>query len=283
MGYRPTLGGAVGAPFPLQFGDASVSAISMSTTPIEQLANDGSDAVVSHGSGFMWRHGDKAYLITARHVVSGQSPFDGMLLSDKGFIPRRFNFYPAFNVGVDNWARRRVSYEFEEGSDEAWFEDRDFSTLRTDIAALPVPLPPELPVRCLNDSPDIYTKMWSHVGLECAIVGYPTSSFGDLMTPIWRRGSVASEPSLPVDGKPMFLLDATTSPGFSGSPVFRRQAGPMPVQQPDGSLNVNLDNVLAHSFVGVYAGRLQHPHIGGEVPFVFYGNRLPFILPPLST
>lgn len=38
------------------------------------------------------------------------------------------------------------------------------------------------------------------------------------------------------------------------------------------------DRVLTTSFVGVYAGRLSHSHYGGEVPFVFYANRIPIIL-----
>ena len=72
----------------------------------------------------------------------------------------------------------------------------------------------------------------------------------------------------------MFLMDASTSPGFSGSPVFRRHIGPAPVEQPNGSLVVLAGNVLTTSFVGVYAGRLEHAFYGGEVPFVFYGNRI---------
>ena len=31
---------------------------------------------------------------------------------------------------------------------------------------------------------------------------------------------------------------------------------------------------MTTSFVGIYAGRLEHPHYGGEVPFVFYANRI---------
>jgi hypothetical protein len=97
------------------------------------------------------------------------------------------------------------------------------------------------------------------------------------MTPVWRRGTLASEPLLPVDGKPMFLVDGSTSPGFSGAPVLRRQVGPLPLRQADGSIMIKADSVLHTSLIGVYAGRLGHPHFGGEVAYAFYANRIPLI------
>jgi hypothetical protein len=155
--------------------------------------------------------------------------------------------------------------------------------LRTDIAALACVTDADRKVNCLNDNPKIFEEVFTHVGMECAIVGYPTNHFGNLMMPVWRRGSIASEPLLPVDDKPMFLLDAATSPGFSGAPVFRRHFGPLPQQQPDGSINILADRVMTTSFVGIYAGRLQHPHYGGEVPFVFYANRVPEMFEGIPT
>jgi hypothetical protein len=169
----------------------------------------------------------------------------------------------------------RASTEVEIPEDGCWLQDPEFDDLRTDIAALACVTDPDRKVNCLNDNAEIFEDIFTHVGMECAIVGYPTSHFGGLMMPVWRRGSIASEPLLPIDGKPMFLLDAATSPGFSGAPVFRRHFGPLPQQQSDGSLKILADRVMTTSFVGIYAGRLQHPHYGGEVPFVFYANRIP--------
>jgi hypothetical protein len=277
MAHRPLLGGDANSSFPLQFGDAKISDISLSVTLIEQLSNDGQDSLVAHGSGFFWRAGTRVYLVTARHVLSGRSPFDDNLLSSHGYIPKRICIYPAVEIFPDQWRRVRVVVDL--AKEGGWIEDPDFEKLRTDIAALPLVAEGAENTRCLNDGPLNFEPILTHVGMDCAIVGYPTANFGGLMTPIWRRGTIASEPLLPIDNKPMFLLDAATSPGFSGSPVFRRHYGPAPVQQPDGSVTVLVDRILTTSFVGVYAGRLQHPYVGGEVPFVFYGNRLPKIIP----
>ena len=275
MVHTPILGGDPTSSFECQFATSSISSLSMCCTLVEHLSNDGASSVVSHGSGAFWRHGDDVYLLTARHVLSGRSPFDDTVLSSLGYIPERIAVYIARQTVEHRWVRTRVDIILSEAG--SWLEDPEFSTLRTDIAALRVAGDPQQQINCMNDHADIFGELFTHVGMDCAVVGYPTTSFGGLMTPIWRRGTIASEPALPVDGKPMFLLDASTSPGFSGSPVFRRHFGPLPEQQPDGSLSIMVDSVMATKFVGIYAGRLQHPHFGGEVPFVFYGNRVPLL------
>lgn len=273
MAYTPILGGAQNNQFPLQFSRAPVLSTSLACSLVKQLSNDGNDTVISHGSGCFWRHNGSVYLLTARHVLTGRSPFDDSILSQHGFIPCRIMVYPTVRTGPEEWFRRVATVEVNHDFPN-WVQDPEFDQLRTDIAAILICSDNDATIRCLNDDRDIFLDLYSLVGMECSVVGYPTPHFSGLMTPIWRRGSIASEPRLPLDGKPMFLLDAATSPGFSGSPVFRQHFGPLPVQQEDGSLTVSLDNVRRISFVGIYAGRLQHSHFGGEVPFVFYANRV---------
>jgi hypothetical protein len=275
MSHRPVLGGNSPIGFESQFPTATISMISASATLVEQLANDGSETVVSHGSGCFWRHQGVVYLLTARHVLSGRSPFDDSILSPTGYIPQRFRVYPMLNLGSGQLARTMTNVSVP--NEHSFLQDPKFADLRTDIAALACMTDPDGVINCLNDAHEIFEDVFTHVGMECAIVGYPTNHFGNLMMPVWRRGAIASEPLLPVDDKPMFLLDASTSPGFSGAPVFRRHIGPLPQLQSDGSLNILADRVMTTSFVGIYAGRLQHPHFGGEVPYVFYANRIPAI------
>ncbi|MFO7484519.1 serine protease [Oceanibaculum nanhaiense] len=160
-----------------------------------------------------------------------------------------------------------------------FIQDPEFISLRTDIAAIEINVPGKN-ISCLNDDDSIFdNSLLSEVGFECSVVGYPNINIEGMITPIWRRATIASEPYLPIDGKPIFLLDASTSPGFSGAPVFRRHIGASPSRGRDGKIAINLDRVLTTLFVGVYAGRFSHKHFGGEIPFVFYGNRLDFIIP----
>jgi len=279
MAHQPLLGGAQSAAFDPQFPGESVDVASLAVTPIEHLANDGSGLILSHGTGFFWRHGNRAVLITARHVLSGADPFTDALMSPNGFIPERVRVYPTIEYpgGASRAGPVEVSVRVDD--QPQWAQDPFFAELKTDIAAIAVPvaLSDGQRVVCLNDPPDILESIMTHVGFECSIAGYPNANLGGLRTPIWRKGVLASEPFLAIDGKPMFLIDASTSPGFSGAPVLRRHVGPAPIRQSDGSITVMVDRVLSTSFIGVYAGRLQNSYYGGEIPFAFYGNRVPII------
>lgn len=275
MKYIPLLGGNIPMSFDSQFNQAKILTISTAATLIKHISNDGNNTVISHGSGCFWRHTNTVYLLTARHVLTGKYPFDDSVVSSKGYLPERIRVYPMLSNAHNN--ESRVPVELDIKNHDLMIQDPDFENLRTDIAAFPVCDDPNMRIRCLNDSQDIFEEVFTMVGMECAIVGYPTTHFGGLMMPIWRRGAIASEPLLPVDNKPMFLLDAVTSPGFSGAPVFRRHIGPLPQLQTDGSISILADRVITTSFVGIYAGRLQHMYYGGEVPFVFYANRIPIM------
>lgn len=280
MPHYPVLGGGLPNGFEPQFSSSSISSVSASATLVLQLANDGSETLISHGSGCFWRHNGVVYLLTARHVLTGRSPFDDSILSEAGYIPKRIRVHPM--MLLENGSYIRASTEIELPEVGGYLEDPKFDELRTDIAAVACFTDPQKKCFCINDSNEIFENVFTHVAMECAIVDYPTQRFGNLMMPVWRRGAIASEPMLPVDGRPMFLVDAATSPGFSGSPVFRWHVGPLPQQQPDGSITINQDRVLTMTLVGIYAGRLQHPHYGGEIPFVFYANRIPELFKALT-
>lgn len=54
-----------------------------------------------------------------------------------------------------------------------------------------------------------------------SLVGYPYGFYDKKNSlPIWKTGSVASEPNIDFEGKPLFLVDISAFPGMSGSPVF---------------------------------------------------------------
>jgi len=251
----------------------------MATTPIELLSNDGKLCVISHATGFFWRTAGKHFLITARHVFSGTDPFTDQLISPAGFVPQVIRVHPSFETSSEAGRGSPIQVIISEATGEPrWKQDPEFDRLRTDIAAIEVDIscPPGFSLATVN-SPDNFSPLVTQAGFDCFVLGYANANFGGALTPTWRRATIASEPALPVDGKPMFLLDASTSPGFSGSPVVRRHHGPAPLRS-GGSITVHANNVVTTSFVGVYAGRLQNRHYGGELPFAFYGNRIPTIV-----
>ncbi len=282
MSYTPKYGGSLAWSFPTQFPRAEISGFSLATVLIEQLANDGTRVPLSHGTGFMWRSGEDIWLITARHVLSGTNPFDGSHLRKELYEPREIRVHLTIGLNSSDRARQAYVLPLRDSKDNAlWAEDPHFADLKTDIAALKISVGRQ-DIWCINDGPDFgsYDGMFTHVGFQCFVVGYPTRSVSGLMLPIWRSGAIASDPALPIDDKPIFLVDAATGPGFSGSPVWRIQIGPTAFHDDavETKIRIDSDAVLRASFVGVYAGRLDHPHVGAQTPYVFYANRIPIIL-----
>ena len=134
MAYAPKLGGSQSHSFPLQFSASRLNIASFACTLIKQLSNDGENSVISHGSGCFWRHQEAVFLITARHVLTGRSPFDDTLLSKKGYIPRTIEVYPTLKSPTE-WARTSVKLEINHDP-QNWLQDPEFESLRTDIAAV---------------------------------------------------------------------------------------------------------------------------------------------------
>jgi len=53
------------------------------------------------------------------------------------------------------------------------------------------------------------------------LIGYPYGYYDKKnWLPVWKTGSIASEPDVDFEGKPLFLVDVSAFPGMSGSPAF---------------------------------------------------------------
>ena len=84
-----------------------------------------------------------------------------------------------------------------------------------------------------------------------SIIGFPRGIAAAGKFPIWKTAHVASDLDLNCDGKPIFVVDATTKPGMSGSPVLARRIG---FTRTSKGLEMGGDKVR---FLGVYSGRID--------------------------
>lgn len=122
-------------------------------------------------------------------------------------------------------------------------------------------------------------RLGAYAGSDCFVVGYPGNNLADPYPAIWRRASFATDPAIPVDNRPMFLVDGLTNPGMSGSPVYQRVFGPAPLRREnDRDVEVNLQAVVSTRLVGVYSGRLGNNHPLGQVGYAWYANRIDVII-----
>ena len=91
--------------------------------------------------------------------------------------------------------------------------------------------------------------------MEVFVLGYPFE-IKPPAYPVWKRGSIASEPQLARLTTDYMLVDTASRPGMSGAPVIRRSwtnhmVEPGVVALVDTPLN---------KFIGVYSGRVPTDH-----------------------
>jgi hypothetical protein len=94
-------------------------------------------------------------------------------------------------------------------------------------------------------------------GQDVFILGYPYSLSTGPRLPLWMRGTIATHPgmSYETDEKqlPLFLVDARTRNGQSGSAVMRHRPDRTLIVMPDGSLQRTTGP--QSELLGVYSGR----------------------------
>lgn len=268
------------------FDGASFAPLSFCTTPVELLSLDGKETRISHATGFYWRQAGLDFVVTNWHVLAGRSPFTGELLDRvNAFIPRRIRVHgwrivahvpPRIEVQRTAWVVDLQDHGMELFADPPRIDGRV-----VDVAA--VPIPPGFALERAGELGGAYGTLKVHVNLvdqdriaslagdECVLLGYPLGQYSGLMFPIWKRGSLATETNLGVDGSPAFLIDAATSPAMSGSPIFRRVFGPVQLDPETKTVS----QMRGFQFSGVYGGRLLSSDLAStNLGYGWFGNQV---------
>ena len=112
------------------------------------------------------------------------------------------------------------------------------------------------------------------IGMDVFVLGYPFGT-GKTGLPIWKRGSIASEPDLVPHVESYLLVDTASRPGMSGSPVILRTY----------FMHVTQRNVItvtsgpANKFIGVYSGRLHtQDSLEAQIGMVWAGTYIDEII-----
>ena len=196
-------------------------------------------------TGFFWQNGSKNYLVTNWHNVTGKNNITGQHLSKKTAAePNRVEFDTY--IERDPNRRLRVSIDLYRNAVPFWIEHPRFGK-SVDVVCI---LLEGIEKNVVPINSHHLTNILKKIGSDVFIIGYPmgidTSGF-----PIWKRGSIASEPDLDADLLPLVYVDSLTIKGLSGSPVLLRQY--------QGELSDGFQ-VLAggqmNAIVGIYSGRV---------------------------
>ncbi len=202
-------------------------------------------------TAFLTCRGNRAFLVTNYHVLTGRDAFTGDFLKEgRGeVIGLKVHLLGGDLGSID------LSVEIIHGSKRNWLQHPTLMTC--DIGCIEVQLPAEV---TLHDamSFDYHAPLYKRPGADCFILGFPLPDYGHFGTfgkrrlPIWKRGSLASEFEDNPFGLPVVLIDSATYSGMSGSPAFLRQAGKILWETGEASMWSD----VASEFLGIYSGRM---------------------------
>lgn len=226
-----------------------------------------------HATGFFWLVDDALYIITNWHNVTGRHPDDLHLLSDKAFVPNAIEFsvktIESTDGQPDHGLIRNGTFSlYDREGQPTWFE-HPIHGRSIDVVALPaVTLGGAklltVPVNTFSG----YVDYEPTVGDDVFVLGYPLGLDDGNGLPIWKKGSIASEPKNDLGGLPKLLIDTATRKGMSGSPVIVRRTG---LTLPRGSTGFGADSIFGTSdaFLGVYSNRVGDDTLGAQLGVVW--------------
>ena len=230
--------------FVMQTNAQGIEHISLITTPVILLKGD---KVISRGTGFFYVLEDSTkqniiFLITNYHVLTGNPPKTNKL--PKGDNIKFYFHKDPNNPGEVNEIRIPL---FTKENKEVWIVSKDYP--EADVAAIPI-------LSSFTKGASVYaiaenwtkSKMKIRPTSTITLVGYPYGFFEKKnWLPIWKTGTIATEPSYNFEGKPLMLIDISAFPGMSGSPAFAIANGAY--QTIDGPTTVG----QVRMFLGIYA------------------------------
>jgi hypothetical protein len=206
--------------------------------------------LIGTGTGFVIIYGGTNYLITCWHVVTGRHSATGKPMATTGVADLDavgIWYHDAKRLG--SWRQITEPLIDVTKGNRLWKEHP--LSRQVDVIALALKPCDDVKVHNLDTSL-ARTDLVVYPSEPVSIVGYPFGIAAAGKFPIWKTGHIAYDIDLDYDKKPVFLVDATTRPGMSGSPVFARRIGGYRSSKGVFHLGKN-----ALRFLGVYSGRIR--------------------------
>lgn len=174
---------------------------------------------IGSGTGFIYEPDgvDQNFLVTNYHVLTGRyADKPDTLLPGLEGSPDEIQFSA---LSRDNYKPANFKlHMLQEGKPISWLEHKDRAQ-GIDIAAIRIE-PPQNVAVISQKKLGLVDNINFEVGTDLFIVGFPFGFTLGNFLPIWKRGTVASEPLFRPNGLSMFYIDSFVKPGMSGSPVF---------------------------------------------------------------
>jgi hypothetical protein len=225
------------------------------------------------GTGFFYSANNETFLITNWHNVTGVNQLTMKALHSTGALPNVLRIHYKQWANVTKAAVRSQYFDLAlyDNDTPIWLEHSSRSAV--DVVAVPLSLDDfdNFANEHINTI-DQEMRLEVYAGMDCFILGFPQGMIGAGNTPIWKRGSIASEP---FEQHP-YLVDSATREGMSGAPVIAQHTGLF------GKKGDVLDGTeiigTVQKFVGIYSGRIGDDSLGYQLGRVWQSNVLDDIL-----
>lgn len=218
---------------------------------------------LSTGSCFFWSHASRTFLVTNWHNLAGRNPLTDQLISKTGAIPDRVTFGAFKRVSEANaqghyrlaYVQMEVILCKSDHSEPAWFEHPTFGR-RVDVAAIDVTTQVAgLQVATVNTL-EADARLDPFASQDVFVIGFPFGLIANAPAPIWKRGTVALDPTFNPEGLPKMLVDTATREGMSGSVVTARHViVNRNYPKKDGTMSEPMLFAEMDLVLGIYSGR----------------------------
>ena len=244
--------------------------LSFSSIPLITFGQNGTK--IDQATGFFYRSekSNRLYLVTNWHVVTGRNP-DKPTMSRTGAIPEIVKCLvherqPDHGdgkeyVNLTELSVVEVKLNEPDGNRPFWKEHRD-RDLAIDVVAIDVEdafSKDKHMFNTVNGSNQFEERFSGSVTDDVFVIGYPLGLSGSRShrgaMPIYKRGSIASEPELDYNGRPCLLIDCRTFSGMSGSLVLVAHSG---IWMPTGKWTGDSIIGTVVNLLGVYSGRMSN-------------------------
>ena len=202
--------------------------------------------LVGSATGFFFQLETNNYLVSNRHVFTGETLAPGVPRPDRFILPLHSNPSNLTEVAL-------VTLPIKGSNGKALWHEHLLGE-QVDVAMLPVG---QNDVKgafihwlSRNDFPP--ASFSATAGQDLFVMGFPQGFHDRLFNlPIVRSALVASVYGVPFEGKPFFFVDAKLHPGTSGSPVFTKPTHELP----DGGISFGGRGKIY--LVGINSGELK--------------------------
>ncbi len=192
-----------------------VDHLSLSTTPVVLFKGD---QPVSQGTGFYFARTVESqsvlFLVTNYHVLTGHAPAEMKAPIGDNIT---FQFHKsATQTGDVHTVRLPL---FTKQNTPIWITNE--SVPDADMAVLPVDAGFYKDCDVRGISADwAASKLKLRPTSDVTLIGYPYGYYDKTNAlPIWKTGTIASEPSVDFEDKPLVVIDISAFPGMSGAPA----------------------------------------------------------------